>query len=90
MELTLPSCPGAESLIAVDACDVADELLPPSDFVGLEAAALWLIVGSTLVGIAITAFGWQRTLAIWSASAVALPLVFAAERLWYKYVVKSE
>jgi len=90
MELVSPSCPVAEPFMADAAHDVADELLPSSDHVGLETTALWLIVGSGMVAGAILAFGWRRTLLVWSASAVGLLLVLGGDRLWYKYVRKSE
>jgi hypothetical protein len=66
------------------------ERVPPTDYVGIEAALLWLIIGSAMVATAIVAFGLRRTVQIWGVSGLVLPLVFVGERLWYKYILKSE
>jgi hypothetical protein len=68
---------------------VAEEATPTDHF-GIRAAALWLVVGSAMVGTAIVAFGWKRTLTVWAVSGVVLALVFAGERLWYEYIRKHE
>ena len=73
-----------------DSRPLANEVVAPTDYVGLEAAVLWLAIGSAMVAAAIVTVGPRRTLEIWAVSAVLLPLVFVGERLWYKYVRKSE
>jgi hypothetical protein len=69
---------------------VADEVSPPGDHLGIRWALFWLVVGSAMVGTAIVAFGWKRTLEVWAISGVVLALLFVGERLWYKYIRKSE
>ena len=68
---------------------IVDEL-KPADHVGIRMAVLWLVVGSAMVGTAIVAFGWRRTLEVWAISGVGLALLLVGERLWYKYVRKSQ
>jgi hypothetical protein len=89
MELTLPGCSAARSLMQASSDHSTDEAAPTDHF-GIRAALLWLVVGSALVGTAIVALGWRRTVEIWAVSGVALALLFVGERLWYKYVGKSD
>lgn len=66
------------------------EELPPTDHLGIRTALLWLVLGSAAVATAIVAFGWKRTLVVWAGSGATLALLFVVERLWYRYVRKSE
>ena len=90
MELTVHSCPGAGAIMHASNDHIADEVAPAGDPLGIRWAAFWLVIGSAMVGTAIVAFGWRRTLEIWAISGVSLALIFGVERLWYKYVRKSE
>jgi len=90
MELTFPGFRGVDAPMSVDSPPVTDEGVPPTDHLGIQAAVLWLVVGSAMVATAIVAVGLRRTIEIWGVSGVLLPLVFAGERLWYKYVLKSD
>jgi hypothetical protein len=86
MELTFHSCPGVDSSINARPDRFVDEVPLPAGHFGIRAAIFWLIVGSAMVGTAIVAFGWKRTLAVWAISGVVLALVFVAEQLWHKRV----
>jgi hypothetical protein len=68
---------------------IADEVTPRADHLGIRWAIVWLVVGSALVGTAIVAFGWKRTLQVWAISGLALGVVIAADWFWYKHIRKS-
>jgi hypothetical protein len=88
MELTFHSCPGADSFLNASPDHTVDEVAPP-DHMGIRAAIFWLVVGSAMVGTAIVAFGWKRTLEVWAISGVVLAIFFLAARLCYIYVLKT-
>jgi hypothetical protein len=90
MELTLPTCFSANREKDATSDRTATEVAPPTDHLGIRTAMFWLTIGSAMVATAIVTMGWKRTLQVWSFSGVALALVFVAERLWYKFVLKSE
>jgi len=72
-----------------DAQFVADQPPLPADHLGVPLVALWLVVGSALVATAIVVFGWRRTLEIWAACGIILPLFLLGERVWYKHIRKA-
>jgi len=68
---------------------VAEERPQPADHLGVPVVALWLVAGSALVATAIVVFGWRRTLEIWAACGILLPLFLVGERIWYKHIRKA-